>query len=55
MSVVSGFGAQVAAGDSFRDPGRRRDLGLERLEDRGPALSAREREGEADVVDRVFG
>ena len=54
MSLVSGFGVQVAVGDSFQGPGRRRDLGLGRLEDRGPSLSAREREGGADVVDRVF-
>jgi hypothetical protein len=49
-ALVSGFGVQVAAGDSFRDPGRRLDLGLGRLEDRGPALSGREWEGGADVV-----
>jgi hypothetical protein len=55
MSLVSGLAVRVAAGDSFQGPGRRRDLGLGRLEDRGSALSAREREGGADVVDRVFG
>ena len=50
-SLVSGLGVQVAVGDSGQDPGRWRDLGLGRLEDRGPALSAREREVGADVAD----
>jgi hypothetical protein len=32
LSLVSGLGVQVAVGGSFQDPGRRRDLGLGRLE-----------------------
>ena len=55
MSLVGGFGVKIAAGDSFKDPGRRRDLGLGRLEDRAPALSGREWKCRADVVDGVFG
>jgi hypothetical protein len=48
---AAGFRLQVAFRGALQDPGRRRDLGRGRLEDRGPALSGSERDGGASPVE----